>query len=131
MSRSKVLFSILTLCLSLFVSSCDKEKQRNRDQQQLEQLYTKIKSLAEVSTCNGTDNSQLKSTAIGASPCGGPSHYLAYSTSIDVKEFERLVKKYSAMQDAYNKKWNIAGVCIITATPKSVTCENGKPKLVY
>jgi hypothetical protein len=125
------LYTLVLLFIAFSISSCDKEKQQSRDEQQLEQLYAKIKGLAESSTCDGTSDNQLKFTAIGASPCGGPSHYLAYSTSINVKEFESLVKRYTAMQNSYNKKWNVAGTCEIVIAPSGTKCENGKPVLVY
>lgn len=122
------------ICLSLFVfviTSCDKDKSKNQDEQELEQLFTKIKTLAESSTCGSSTNYELKFTAIGSKACGGPTGYLAYSTSIDVKEFESLVTKYTNLQADYNRKWNIMSTCEAILPPSSVHCENGKPVLIY
>ncbi|SOD11364.1 hypothetical protein SAMN06297358_0112 [Pedobacter xixiisoli] len=114
----------------VFVSSCDKDETKNKDQQELKQLFTKIKALAESSTCNN-ESYELKFTGYGERGCGGPVGFLAYSTSIDVIEFEKLVADYKALEIAYNKKWTIVSTCDLILAPKSVTCENGKPKLVY
>lgn len=121
------------ICLSLFVfaiTSCDKDKSKNQDEQELEQLFTKIKTLAESSSCDN-ETYQLKFTAIGSKACGGPTGYIAYSTSINVSEFESLVAKYTSLQADYNRKWNIMSTCEALLPPSSVQCENGKPVLIY
>lgn len=131
MNRTKLNLIVL-LCFSFIIlSSCNKENQQNKDQEKLEQLYIKIKNLAESSTCGGTTNYELKFTPAGSRACGGPSAHLAYSSSINVDEFEDLVKKYTTMQADYNKKWNIVSPCDIIIAPSGVKCENGKPVLVY
>lgn len=121
----------LSLFAFLAISGCDKEKSKSKDEQELEQLYLKIKALAESSTCGSTTNYELKFIAIGSKACGGPTGYLGYSTSIDTKEFEDLVDKYTDLQNNYNKRWNIMSTCEALLPPSSVKCENGKPVLVY
>ena len=117
--------------MAFSIIGCSKETSKNKDEQQLEQLYTKIKTLAESSICGTTTNYELKFIGIGSKACGGPTRYLAYSSSINVEEFEHFVKRYTALQSNYNKKWGIVSTCDITPLPKAVTCENGKPKLIY
>lgn len=117
------------LCATIFISSCDKEKNQDKDQQELAQLFNQIKGIAESSTCG--QNQELKYIAIGSKACGGPTAYLGYSSSINVSEFENMVAKYAELQQDYNKKWNIMSDCMALTPPKSVTCENGKPKLIY
>lgn len=123
------------ICLSLFaffaINGCDKEKSKAKDEQELELLYAKIKTLAESSICGGSTNHELKFIAIGSKACGGPTGYLGYSTSINVKEFEELVEQYTTLQKEYNKKWQIISDCMYHIPPESVECENGKPVLVY
>ena len=120
---------MLAIGLLLFQSG-DKDKTQNKDKEQLTQLFTKIKSLAESSVC-GTEDYDLNSIAYGARGCGGPVGFLAYSTSINVSEFEKLIAEYTQLEKDYNKKWAVVSTCELIAAPKSVTCENGKPKLVY
>lgn len=91
-------------------------------------MYAEIQAMAETSTCNG--NQELKYIAVGSKACGGPFAYLAYSASIDMYSFERLVAQYNQYQGNYNKKWNVASDCTLLMPPKGITCENGKPKLV-
>ncbi|RZK92394.1 MAG: hypothetical protein EOO98_03300 [Pedobacter sp.] len=123
-------FCLLTTFLFLF-GSCKKDQTKNEEQQELKQLFTKIRTLAESSTCGGTTNHELKSISYGSKACGGPNGYLAYSTSINTVEFERLITEYAALEKAYNKKWGITSTCDITPTPVTTICDNGKPKLVY
>ncbi|MDQ8003167.1 MAG: hypothetical protein REI64_00130 [Pedobacter sp.] len=129
MNRPNLFLYLIIICTIAFMSSCDKEKTQAKDQQELEQLFNQIKGIAESSTCG--QNQELKYIAIGAKACGGPTSYLGYSSSINVSEFENMVAKYTEMQQNYNKKWNVISDCMALAPPKSVTCENGKPKLVY
>ncbi|RZK92395.1 MAG: hypothetical protein EOO98_03305 [Pedobacter sp.] len=123
------LFCLLATFLFLF-SSCKKDQTKNTEQQELKQLFTKIKALAESSTCDN-ESYELKFTGYGERGCGGPVGFLAYSTSIDVNEFEKLVADYKKLEIAYNKKWTVVSTCELIQAPKYVTCENGKPKLVY
>lgn len=129
MNRPNLFFYSVILCATLFTSSCKKEDKQNKEREELEQLYNQIKDIAESSTCG--QNQELKHIAVGAKACGGPTAYLGYSSSINLSEFENMVAKYNQLQQNYNKKWNVISDCMALAPPKSVTCENGKPKLIY
>ncbi|MNK04698.1 hypothetical protein D3C87_225710 [compost metagenome] len=132
MNQSKFYFFCFIIIGLFLFNSCSKEKQQNNEQQELELLFTKIKTLAESSTCGGsTTNHELKSISYGSKACGGPNGYLAYSTSINTVEFEKLIAEHAELEKAYNKKWGIASTCNITPTPVTTICDNGKPKLVY
>ncbi len=126
------LYLIYVLLFGVFFSfGCKKENAKIKDQKELEQLYSKIKTIAESSTCGGTTDYELKFTPIGNKACGGPVGYIAYSTSINVNEFKSLVTKYTELEKTYNKKWNIVSTCDIPREPTTVSCSNGKPVLVY
>lgn len=117
----------ILICCSILTLACKKDDQAS-EQKKLEKMYAEIQAMAETSTCNG--NQELKYIAVGSKACGGPFAYLAYSASIDMYSFERLVAQYNQYQGNYNKKWNVASDCTFLMPPKGITCENGKPKLV-
>ena len=121
---------IICLIAIVFVSGCRKENKQNTDKVELDRLLTKLRTLAESSTCAG-ENHELKYIAIGSKGCGGPTGYLGYTSSINVKELEQLAERYTNLQKEYNRKWEIISDCMYHMPPKSVTCENGKPKLIY
>lgn len=118
----------ILVCLVFAFAGCKKENQQANDQKELEQMYTEIKSMAEKSNCGGEQ--QLKYIAVGVKACGGPASYIAYSTSIDINTFERLVAQYNQRQLNYNQTWGVISDCALVVAPKAVTCENGKPILV-
>lgn len=128
MNKLNLALYLTIICLAVFTSSCEKETINER---KLEQMLANIKALAASSVCDNNGTYQLKYIRYGTRECDGAG-YLAYSTSIDVKNFENQVKKYNELEKAYLDKKNKGIDCLaITIPPKSVTCENGKPKLVY
>lgn len=129
MNHSKFYYCCFLISALFLFSSCDKDTIQTDEQQALAQLFSAIKMMAENSTCG--ENEELKYIAIGAKACGGATGYLAYSSSINVSTFESMVANYTEMQRNYNRKWSVISDCSLVGQPKSVTCENGKPKLVY
>lgn len=95
MNKSNLFLYCLIFCIAFLISGCDKENTQNKEQQELEQLFAKIKGIAESSNCGGSTNYELKFKAIGSKACGGPTGYIGYSTSINISEFEDLVDKYT------------------------------------
>ena len=120
---------MLILCSVFFIIGCSKEKSKNKDKQQLEQLLKKIRTLAESSQC-GSDI-QFQTLPIGQKACGGPSSYVAYTKTINVKELEKLIANYNQLEKRYNSKWQIASDCAFVSGPRSVNCNNGKLEVVY
>ncbi len=116
---------LIYVCL-ISLNSCDKGSAQSEDQKKLENLFTQIKTLAETSTC--TNTSEIKVSPLGAKACGGPTHYVAYTSTIDVKHIETMIAEYTAMERDYNRQWEIISDCIFVTPPK-VICENGKLKI--
>ena len=94
----------------------------------LSEIYQALEKIATSVTCN--DASEWKFVAFGSKACGGPAGYLPYHKSIIVKDFLERVANYSALQNAYNKKWNVISDCSIVQMPKGVECVDGKAKLL-
>jgi len=128
----KILFFIIPVMfvISLIVACTDRnEPKPNDDQAELEKLYSEIEKLASQYTCENAGD--WKFTAIGSKACGGASAYIAYSVKIDESSFLKKVNQFTQMQADYNKKWGAYSDCALVAQPKSVICDNGKPKFTY
>lgn len=102
---------------------------KDEDNVILTQLFKEIESLSKSKTCDNAG--QWLFTPIGEKACGGPSGYIAYSSQIDVACFLKKVQHYTAQTKKYNTKHGIMSDCSIISSPKSVSCESGKPILVY
>ena len=113
------------------ISACkDKfDDTKETDERRLEALMTDIKNSSEQTKCENA--ADWKFRAIGSKACGGPAGYIAYSVKIDTNEFIKKVDEYTSDQKEFNKKWGISSDCSLVNPPKSVMCENEKPKLVY
>ena len=99
------------------------------DDDNLKQLLNKITIQSDTAECNNSENWSF--TALGEKACGGPKTYIPYPHSIDTAAFLVLVKKYNAAEKAFNKKYNIISDCAFVLPPTSITCDNGKPVLIY
>lgn len=121
------LFALLSIAL---LGSCELSEDNSKTYQldEIEKLQQVIVALSESKSC--TNSSEWAFTAMGSQACGGPTHYLAYHQSV-AEEFLDLVAQYTKLQAEYNQKHNIVSHCALLVAPKSVTCEGGKPVLVY
>ncbi len=88
-----------------------------------------IKTLAESVSC--VDAETWLFTAYGSGGCGGPSGYIAYSNAIDTDYFLKLIEDYTIAEDAFNRKWEILGLCVMMPEPTGVICKNGVAALLY
>lgn len=102
---------------------------KEEDNVVLAKLFKEIDDLSKSRTCDNAG--QWLFAPIGEKACGGPSGYIAYSSQIDVACFLKKVEHYTAQTKKFNAKHGVMSDCSITASPKSVSCENGKPILVY
>lgn len=124
----KTLFWIPVIILLMSFSCVNSENPGEADLSVLKLLEEEINSLSESVPC--TNSSEWKFTAMGSKACGGPLRYLAYHQSVE-KRFLELVDQYTFQQQEYNRKTNAVSDCMLVATPRAVTCEGGKPILVY
>lgn len=129
MNKLNSLVYAVIFCTAIFISSCDKENTQNEDQQELAQLLTKIRTLAESSRCG--DDINIQTLAFGDKACGGPSSYVAYTNTINVQELEKLAANYTDLEIRYNQKWSVISDCALVGGPKSVNCNNGKLQVIY
>lgn len=124
--------ALLLLAISVLLISACKDKfegSKEDDRQQLERLMAEIKAISEQEKC--VNSADWKFLPIGSKACGGPTGIVTYSVKIDTTAFLEKVNKYTKEQAAFNKKWKIVSDCSVLLPPKSIICENEKPKLVY
>lgn len=124
---------IFTMAMVSLVFAC-KDTMKNsmkEDQARLDLQLKEIQkmSVAEQAACQNA--SEWRFTAIGEKGCGGASGYITYPAKIDTIAFMNKVKAYTNEQHEFNKKWNVTSDCSLILAPKGITCENGKPKLVF
>lgn len=88
-----------------------------------------VENMASKVPCE--NDGDWKFAPIGAKACGGPTHFIAYSKKIDESTFLEKIRLYTNKQLAFNERWSIRSTCDVPQPPKSITCDNGKPKFVY
>lgn len=64
--------------------------------------------------------------ALGARPCGGPSEYLAYSSTTGKGEtLEAKAYEYSFLEEEVNRKKSVVGACEVLSQPRAA-CIDGR-----
>lgn len=100
-------------------------QQNDRDE-----LSKKIKEITLIIAAEPCiDPTEWKFTAIGAKPCGGPSSYIAYPAKLE-SEILPKIQNFTAMQSAFNKKYNLMSDCAMVMPPSGIKCQNGKTVLL-
>jgi hypothetical protein len=94
------------------------ERWGGRSGQRMKELNGLIKE--EIGTPSASFASQCKLIGFGAKPCGGPEHYLVYSTmanNTDEPRLKELVSEYNQLQRKINQESGRAGTCNIPSKP--------------
>ncbi|OYX24197.1 MAG: hypothetical protein B7Z16_00910 [Algoriphagus sp. 32-45-6] len=120
-----------TLWIFLFLLTASFSCENNENiitDQDLVELEREIIALSESVSC--TNSSEWEFTAMGSKACGGPTRYIAFHQSVS-DEFLDLVSQFTRLQEEYNLRYHVVSDCMLVAPPRSVTCEAGKPVLVY
>lgn len=134
---------LLPVCI-IMAGSCEKENtacnpssslsvtansSKEEDNAVLKQLAEELYQLSGSSSCTNRDN--WKIAPMGAKPCGGPSGYIAYKSTIDEACFLIKLAYYNDQVAVYNQKYQLLSDCSVPAQPKAVVCENNKPVFTY
>ncbi len=91
-------------------------------------LYQDIIDTIGIASC--TDNNQCATIAVGNKPCGGPTHYLAYSSqSTDVDVLSSLVTQFNAAQREENMRLGHISNCMVVSEP-AVVCVQSQCQIV-
>ncbi|PWS31235.1 hypothetical protein [Pedobacter paludis] len=127
-------FFLLFITIAIFSAvffGCKEPGLRTKsdDEQILKILQSDIEKQAYQYPCENAG--EWKFVEIGSRPCGGASGFIAYSSKVDEKTLFEKIKLFTEKEAEYNKKYNAASPCALIVAPKSVACENGKPKFIY
>lgn len=101
---------------------------QQQDSEDLTQIRAEIDSLIENTVC--TNPSEWRISPIGAKACGGPASYLAYPIENE-EEVLPLIQRYTELNSAFNKKYNIMSDCMLVTPPSGIDCSDGKAILKY
>jgi hypothetical protein len=94
------------------------------DRAKLEAMRREILALIGAPSCGG--DGECRFIGLGAKPCGGVWEYLVYSTAnVDRIELLRLVSRYNAFNEGYNRRYNIVSDCMFVVPPR-VGCVEGR-----
>lgn len=83
-----------------------------------------------VASYSCTNESDWTFMAIGSKACGGPEGYIAFPKSIAQTVMPQ-IESYTQARKEFDIKWGMASDCAYAVPPSKVTCNNGKPELVY
>ena len=99
---------------------------QQQDKEPLTKLIKEIEAAIQKETC--TDAADWNFAPIGAKPCGGPSSYIAYPKKME-SEILPQIEKFTEMQAAFNKKYQLISDCMMVMPPTGIECVEGKAVL--
>ncbi len=113
------------------LGACSKESTDGRETERIELDRTKQEIKDRIDRVPCSDPSEWDIMELGSKACGGPVEYIAYPTELDGEGLDDLIEEYNQNEKDFNKKYNIVSDCKAIARLSGVTCEDGKPKLIY
>jgi hypothetical protein len=100
---------------------------QQEDRQHLSSLIREIEMQIQSISCDGAADWAF--SPIGAKHCGGPTSYIAYPKNMESQILPE-IKKFTEMQSAFNKKYNLMSDCKLVTSPTGVKCIDGEAVLV-
>ena len=89
------------------------------DEEALVRLHAEIVQLIAEPSCANLVHCRV--LPLGSNPCGGPSEYLAYSSTVSNRELlEAKAYEYSFLEEEVNSKRAAAGTCHVLPEPHAV-----------
>lgn len=120
MKHFLIIFSFLLL-------SCEDEALNADDLLvEMEAISSDIQTITSLS-CDASLSCKAK--AIGVKACGGPTHYIIYSTVSSEAELDYLIGRYNLLNEKYNKVSGLSSDCSI-AYPPALDCVSGNCEIV-
>lgn len=99
---------------------------QQQDKDHLTKLIKEIDAVIQKETCTNAEDWTF--APIGAKPCGGPSSYIAYPKNMESQILPE-IEKFTEMQTAFNKKYQLISDCMMIAPPTGIECVEGKAVL--
>lgn len=117
----------LLLVAALIFFSCEKEQLTAKD------LLAEMKSISariDLITDTGCEaTTSCKAVPVGKKACGGPTHYIIYSTVSSEDELTKLISRYNKLNEQYNKESGLISNCAIE-TPPMLNCISGECEVI-
>lgn len=89
---------------------------RQRNWADIQRVELQAKGIVRAGGC--ANAGQCRTAPVGSRACGGPRYYLTYcAASTDTAELARLLNQVKAMEEAYNKRWEIVSTCEYRTAP--------------
>jgi len=115
---------ILFLITPVSAIASDSNVRIDEIRQDMKQTLSQLEENIGTAECQTT--AQCKSVAIGQKACGGPRHYLAYSTTeSNESNINMLAKKHRNLNKLLNKLTGAMSDCMMVSPP-ILLCENNK-----
>ena len=114
----RYLFVLIAL---LFFSCEDEANTPDGLLKEMNSIEAQINQLVSTDCASGTS---CKTAAIGAKPCGGPTHYIIYASVSNTTQFENLISRFNELNKELNAKTGAVSDCAIQNPPELV-CESG------
>jgi hypothetical protein len=91
----------------------------------LNQISAIENSISDLINTTCTETGQCKTLPIGAKACGGPTHYIVFSSSTNEIALQLLINEYTAFNIKYNEVTNAISDCSLVIPP-SLNCVDGQ-----
>ena len=119
----RLLLAGLVLC-TVFAQAGDASAPAGSDEAALKTMREEIVKLIGEPRCVNLVHCRV--LALGARPCGGPSEYLAYSSSTGKGDtLEAKAYEYSFLEEEVNRKKSAVSACEILPMPRAA-CIDGR-----
>lgn len=82
---------------------------------------------AQIGPARCQADSECRVLGLGASPCGGPEHFLAWSTlATDADALQKLAARYSEERKRVHERVGMSGICMLLPEPGVRCAKEGK-----
>lgn len=120
----KSILKLFALALLLQSFQCDDDNHPDPiTPEQLNLRKQEIVGYIDSFECENSEN--CNTIALGVKPCGGPTEFLTFPSSVDLNELESMIEGYNQLNTAYNIQTNAVSDCAVVLPPQTVECENG------
>lgn len=124
----KSILKLFVLALLLQSFQCNDDSQDPITEEQLNLMKQEIVDYIDSFECENSEN--CNAIALGVKPCGGPTEFLTFPSSVDLNELESMIEMYNQVNTEYNIQTNAVSDCTVVLPPQTMECDNGSCVIV-